>query len=240
MHNRQAVNLSNLWKCIKDYDSWPLYLLGLTGCIPANPPQNYLTLILRTIGFSTFKANLLTIPSQFLYGLQLLLISRLSGRLNERSLVASISNWWFLPFLISMVALGASASEWVRYALLTGLLSYPYQHAIMVAWNSRNSNSVRTQAVSAALYNMFVQSGNIIATNMYREDDRPYHIRGNEILLGINCWNILLFIVVKFYYITRNKRKEAVWSKLTRKEQLDYIQNTKDEGAKRLDFRFPH
>lgn len=25
MHNRQAVNPSRLWKCITDYDLWPLY-----------------------------------------------------------------------------------------------------------------------------------------------------------------------------------------------------------------------
>jgi len=30
MNNRQAVNLSRLWKCVKDYDLWPLYLIGLT------------------------------------------------------------------------------------------------------------------------------------------------------------------------------------------------------------------
>lgn len=240
MHNRQAVNLPLLWKALRDYDLWPLYLLGLTSFIPANPPQNYLTLILTQMGFSTFHANLLTIPSQFVYGVQLLVISYLSERFDERTFVASISNWWFLPFFISLVALGSRASEWVRYALLTGLLSYPYQHAIQVAWNSRNSNSVRTRAVSAALYNMFVQSGNIIATNIYREDDRPYYNRGNKILLAINVYNLVLYVLVKLYYINRNRKREDVWSKMTPRQRLDYIRNTKDEGAKRLDFRFVH
>lgn len=69
MHNRQAVNLSRLWKCLKDYDLWPLYMVGLTNYIPPQPPQNYLALILRSLGFSTFNANLLTIPSQVLFGL---------------------------------------------------------------------------------------------------------------------------------------------------------------------------
>lgn len=240
MHNRQAVNLKLLWKSLKDYDLWPLYLLGLTSFIPANPPQNYLALILRTMGFSTFNANLLTIPSQFVYGVQLLVITRASEYFNERSLIASISNWWFLPFLISLVALGSSVSNWVRYALLTGLLSYPYQHAIQVSWNSRNSNSVRTRAVSAALYNMFVQSGNIIASNIYREDDRPYYNRGNRILLGITCYNLVLYGLVKVYYMKRNAYRDKIWDQMTTAQKNDYIQNTKDEGAKRLDFRFAH
>jgi hypothetical protein len=240
MHNRQAVGPARLWKCLKDFDLWPLYLLGLTTYIPPNPSQNYLALILRTMGFSTLNANLLTIPSQFLYGINLLIISRVSEYFNERSIVSSMSNIWILPFLIALVALGKNVADWVRYGLISGLLSYPYCHAILVAWNSRNSNSVRTRAVSAALYNMFVQSGNIIASNIYREDDRPYYVRGNKILLGICCYNIVLFIFVKFYYITRNKKREAAWAELSGEEKIDYINNTTDEGAKRLDFRFVH
>jgi hypothetical protein len=68
MNNRQAITLDRLWKCLKDYDLWPLYLVGLTTYIPPQPPQNYLSFILRQMGFSTFQANLLTIPSQFMFG----------------------------------------------------------------------------------------------------------------------------------------------------------------------------
>ncbi|KAF4310051.1 major facilitator superfamily transporter [Botryosphaeria dothidea] len=240
MHNRQGVDLQRLWKCIKDYDLWPLYLVGLTNYIPPSPPQNYLSYILRQMGFSTFEANLLTIPSQFLFGVNLLIISWVSERVNERAIVSSTSNIWIFPWLVALVALGAKASEWVRYALLTGLLSYPYCHAILVSWNSRNSNAVRTRAVSAALYNMFVQSGNIIGSNIYREDDKPLYQRGNKILLGICCFNVVLLYGVKYYYVVRNKRREEAWAKLTGEEKIEYIHNTKDEGAKRLDFRFTH
>lgn len=86
----------------------------------------------------------------------------------------------------------------------------------------------------------FVQSGNIVASNIYREDDRPYYIRGNKILLALCCYNICLFVFVKFYYIVRNKKREEAWAKLTGEEKVDYVHETKDEGAKRLDFRFVH
>lgn len=63
MHNRQAITPSRLWEALKDYDLWPLYLIGLIAYIPQSPPATYTTLILRSIGFNPFNTNLLTIPS---------------------------------------------------------------------------------------------------------------------------------------------------------------------------------
>lgn len=108
------------------------------------------------------------------------------------------------------------------------------------SWNAKNSNAVRTRAVSAAIYNMTVQSGNIVASNIYREDDQPLYRRGNKILLGICCFNILLFYGVKAFYIWRNKKRDQVWNAMTKEEQEHYSLNTQDEGMKRLDFRFAH
>lgn len=240
MNNRQAAGPGKLWKAIKDWEMWPLYLIGLTAYIPPNPPTTYLSYILRQLGFSVFAANLLAIPSQFLFAVHLLALTWLSKKINERALLSSLSNVWILIWLIALVALPADASPWTRYAILTGVLSYPYCHAILVAWNAKNSNAVRTRAVSAALYNMFVQSGNIIATNIYRDDDQPLYLRGNRILLGISAANVVVFFLVKVFYLWRNRLRDAKWNALTRQEQEDYVLNTKDEGPKRLDFRFAH
>lgn len=65
MHNRQAVSLKLLWKSLTDFDLWPVYILGLCFQIPTGPPDQYLTLTLRSLGFGTFDSNLLTIPTQF-------------------------------------------------------------------------------------------------------------------------------------------------------------------------------
>lgn len=63
MHNRQALTAGNIWEALKDYDMWPLYVIGFIAFIPQSPPKTYMTPILRSLGFSTFNTNLLTIPA---------------------------------------------------------------------------------------------------------------------------------------------------------------------------------
>jgi Major Facilitator Superfamily len=70
MHNRQAITFRKFWRTLTDYDMWPLYIIGLTFLIPFQPPTAYLTLILKSLGFSTFQVNLLTIPSAVIFMLQ--------------------------------------------------------------------------------------------------------------------------------------------------------------------------
>lgn len=38
----------------------------------------------------------------------------------------------------------------------------------------------------------------------------------------------------------RNKQRDKVWDAMSPSEKVEYIATTKDEGAKRLDFRFVH
>ncbi|KAM0316287.1 hypothetical protein ACHAO8_003308 [Botrytis cinerea] len=241
MHNRQAITPKKLWHAAKDYDLWPLYAIGLIAYIPQSPPQSYITLTLKNLGFSTFNTNLLTIPYSVFHIIMLLLITQLSERANERTLVSMIQPLWTLPCIIALRFWpGSGVQAWNTYALVTVLLSYPYCHAILVAWTSKNSNNVGTRSVSSALYNMAVQLGNICANFIYRTDDKPLYHRGNTQLLIINIAAIAVFLLTKLYYIMRNKQREKVWNAMTAEEQQDYKRNTKLSGSSRLDFRFAH
>ncbi|KAH7329788.1 major facilitator superfamily domain-containing protein [Rhizoctonia solani] len=261
MHNRQALHLSDFWASITDYDNWGIYLIGICAYIPPAPPTAYMTLTLRNLGFNTFNSNLLTIPYSVLFMINNFLITQLSRITKERSIVSSLGNIWQLPLLIALSILPDTTNAWIRYALLTLLLGYPYAHPIIVGWNSQNSNTVRTRTVgfsysqqqnsppslsqttnqvSAALYNIFVQAGNIISTHIYNDDDKPFYHKGNKVLVGITVWNIILFYLVKLYYIQRNKWKAARWDVMSTEERAHYLETTTDKGNKRLDFVFVH
>jgi hypothetical protein len=164
----------------------------------------------------------------------------LSERVNQRFLIGLISQIWVLPLLIALEFLSKSASHWSRWILSTLIVGHPYVHAILVAITSRNAGTVRTRTVASALYNMCVQASSIISSNVYRDDDKPLYRRGNKVLIAICAYNFALFIGAKVYYVSVNKRRERIWSSMSKDEKETYLQTTKDEGNKRLDFRFAH
>lgn len=240
MHNRQGISFKLFWEALTDYDMWPLYIVGLSWTIPTTPPQAYITLTCKALGFNVFETNLLTIPAYTLFILQLLFWTWVSEKINQRLLLGVISQLWALPLLVALVTLPPTfgGSNWAKWVLSTLLVGYPYVHAILVALTSRNAGSVRTRTVGSSLYNMAVQLSNIIASQIYRNDDKPYYYRGNKVLLGILAWNVVAFIGAKIYYERKNAQRDAIWFAMSREERVHYLKTTTDSGNKRLDFRF--
>ncbi|KAF2479861.1 major facilitator superfamily domain-containing protein [Neohortaea acidophila] len=238
MHNREGISLRLLWRTLRDFDLWPLYLIGLTFGIPVQPPEAYLTLTLRRLQFGVYASNLLCIPIFLLTSVTMLIFTPLAERFNQRAIFGALAQIWLLACVLGLRFLPADAGRWTTYIVTGLLISYPYPHPVQVAWCSRISNAVSTRAVSAALYNMAVQLQYIIAANVYREDDRPLYRRGNSVLACIGGMNIVIYLLVKVYYTKRNQQKRKQWNALSPEEQEVYRQNTTDAGSRRLDFQF--
>lgn len=58
--------------------------------------------------------------------------------------------------------------------------------------------------------------------------------------MGIIAWNAVFSILIKLYYMWRNKKRDAIWNGMSQDERDNYLATTKDEGSRRLDFRFAH
>lgn len=125
-----------------------------------------MTLQLKDAGFGTFETNLLTIPAYVIFIINLLFWTWLSEKLNERFLLATMSQFWCLPLLIALEVLPATRSKWVTWFLSIMVFAQPYFHAVIVAITSRNAGTVRTRTVASAIYNMTVQTSNIIGVNV--------------------------------------------------------------------------
>ncbi|KAI0074256.1 MFS general substrate transporter [Panus rudis PR-1116 ss-1] len=240
MHNRQGLELKKIWQIIRDWRLWPIYILGLLFFVPVSPPETYLTLSLRNLGFGTTESNLLTIPSTVLGIITLLIFCYLSEVVDSRIGIIVLMQFWALPLLVALYIFNENTSQWVYYAVVTLIVGYPYVHPVQVAWASTNSGGVGTRTVSASLYNMFVQAGSIISANIYREDDKPLYKRGNRILIAICVLNIVLYAFTYIFYRTINKRRDRIWNAMTPKERQEYLDTTTDVGNQRLNFRFSY
>lgn len=240
MHNRQGLSLKMLWQSLKDYDLWPIYAIGLLFEIPTAPPKTYLTLSLKAIKFITFQTTLLSIPVTVFASINLLIVTELTERFHQISLIGLLTQLWTLPLLIILYTSAGSLSPWGLYAVTFVLLGWPSPHAAHVGWCSRLSNTVRTRTVSAALYNITIQLSGIASSNIYRSDDKPLYRRGNKQLIAINIATIVLYALAKAYYVHRNQWKKARWEKLSPQEKAAYLETTTDQGNKRLDFTFDH
>ena len=125
MYNRQGLSVSQIWKCSKDYDMWPLYALGLLFGIPKYPVDQYLTLSFRGLGFNVIQTNLLSIPKTVGSSITMLLVTAFSELVNNRSFVAMVEDAWLLPCFAALLALKDPISAWSYFAIATVLLSFP-------------------------------------------------------------------------------------------------------------------
>lgn len=51
----------------------------------------------------------------------------LSKRLNERSMTASIAQWWALPLLIALECIPANTNGWAKFVIYSLLVGYPFR-----------------------------------------------------------------------------------------------------------------
>ena len=150
MHNRQALSPSLFWEAIKDYDMWPIYLIGLSKPHKSlrsmaqsltsqslEHPTNPLPVLHHTHHRESRLQHLrnepwFTVPGYALFIIQLLTWTWISEKVNNRFGIVLVSQLWMLPILIALELLpGGAAHSWARYALNLMLVGYPYIHAIL-------------------------------------------------------------------------------------------------------------
>ena len=138
----RSCSYGQVYLAIVDVD-----LSQILSTVPVVPPQTYLTLSLRHLGFTTIQTNLLSIPSSVCGMLLLVSMAFVSETINSRVAATIVLQLWALPLLIALYTFNSTTSQWVYFAVVSLIAGYPYIHPIQVAWASRNSYSVQTRCV---------------------------------------------------------------------------------------------
>ncbi|CAN9110137.1 unnamed protein product [Alternaria alternata] len=238
---KEPATFKDIRAAWSDSSMWGLYFIGLVAYIPASPVQGYLTLTLKRLGFSTFNSNMLTIPSAALQVVTMLALAYSSDYFNERTFHCIFGEFWIMPLLIALLTLPDGGREWGRFSLITLISGYPYFHPLVSSWISENTFDVKKRAITAATYNVIVQIGSLISSQIYRKYDGPYYKQGNSVLVAICALSVITFLVQRWVLVRLNKKKQEKWEQMTSEEKAVYqadIAAREKDGNKRLDFRF--
>lgn len=238
---REPATWKDIKETWKDPAMFGLYFVGLVAYIPATPVSSYLTLTLKRLGYSTFDSNMLTIPYAALQIITMLLLAFSSDYFQERTFHAFFGEFWIMPLLIATLSIPDGGREWGRFSLITLIAGYPYFHPIIASWISENSFDVKKRAITAATYNVIVQIGSLIGSQIYRSWDAPYYHTGNKTLLGLCVLSLIAILTQRQILMYLNKRKEQQWQAMSAEEKIAYQNDTEArerEGNRRLDFRF--
>lgn len=228
--------------------------------IPAAPVAAYLTLTLRRMGFTTFNSNMLTAPSALLQIVTGLALAWSSDHFQDRAFHCLVGELCMAPWLVGLLALPDGGREWTRFSLMTlttgcGLSSFslpclnppakrsldPYFHPIVSAWISENTFDVKKRAITAATYNVAVQIGSLVGSQIYRVRDAPYYHAGNAVCLAFCVVSVAAVLVQRRVLVAMNLAKHRAWTAMTSGEREAYMSDAaarERDGNKRLDFRF--
>ena len=116
---KEPARLKDILNAWRDPSMWGLYFVGLVAYIPATPVQAYLSLTLKRIGFSTFNANLLSIPSAVLQIILMLILAYSSEYFGERTFHCFFGEFWLLPLLAALITLPSGGRNWARFTITT-------------------------------------------------------------------------------------------------------------------------
>ncbi|KAL4899365.1 hypothetical protein BDW74DRAFT_115835 [Aspergillus multicolor] len=239
----EPATLQDILNAWKDKSMWGLYFIGLVAYIPQSPVQGYLSLTLKRLGFTTFESNMLSIPSAALQIILMLILSKSSEYFGERTFHCVFGEFWSLPLLATLLGLPDHGYNWGRFTVTTMISGYPYFHPIVSSWISENTFDVKKRAITAATYNVIVQMGSVIGSQIYRSYDSPYYYQGNKVLISICALSLVVFIVQREYLRHLNRQKERKWDAMSSEERIDYqadLAQREKDGNKRLDFRFKY
>ncbi|KAA8644918.1 hypothetical protein EYZ11_005300 [Aspergillus tanneri] len=242
-HINERATFHDVIEAWSDKSIWGLYVIGLVAYIPQSPVQSYLSLTLKRLGFSTFDSNMLCIPSAALQVVLMLALSKSSEIFGERTFHCLIGEFWSLPLLAALLGLPDHDYSWARFVISTLVSGYPYFHPIVSAWISENTFDVKKRAITAATYNVIVQIGSIISSQIYRSYDSPYYYQGNKVLISICGLTLAIFIAQREFLRYLNHQKEKKWQTISPEERVAYQSDQsarEKEGNKRLDFRFKY
>ncbi|AOW07824.1 major facilitator superfamily domain-containing protein [Yarrowia lipolytica] len=204
-----SMNSKYLWDAFKDIQTW-LHLGLFWGIIcPLYSISFFLPSIIKNLGYTSSKAQLLTIPIYIVAACWGVLQAWLSDRLQKRSIFVAFNLCCMMLGYILAISISAAAHPAATYVgcYLAAFGIYPAIPGI-ISWISNNVSGSYKRAVAMAVQ---IGIGNLlgaVSTNIYRVQDKPQYRLGHSVNLGFIVLGFVCLVSLRIFYTRQNTLKK--------------------------------
>ncbi|PWN52676.1 MFS general substrate transporter [Violaceomyces palustris] len=189
-------NWSQVRNAFKDWKTWAYAVMYISIAQPLYSIALFMPTIIKALGFTSARANLLTVPPYVLGFITTNAVGYFSDRRARRG--ASIA------LAMSFVVVGYSilispASFVVKYsAIFLVVAGVSPSIATAITWIGNNYGPVCTRATAMGLFFTTGSSAGLISSNIYPSKESPRFIKGHAISLCFACLAIVLALVLRW------------------------------------------
>lgn len=197
---------------IKDPKVWLYNFVFHTLSLPLYTLSLFLPSIIKSLGYSSWQAQLLTVPPYALATILTISYAIVSERYGKRApfIIASTCTA-IIGYIILLANQHPTARPGVSYVgvFFAAAGIYP-SVALGLSWPAMNVSGQTKRAAANGLQITIGNLGAVIGTQLYRANDGPRYVRGHSVALGYLCANVLVVSVLWWYLNKINKERDEL------------------------------
>jgi len=203
----EGFNWKNVAKAFTDIKCY-LYALGFhTLSLPLYTLSLFLPTIIKSLGYTSAQAQLMTIPPYAIATILTVLLALLSQKLGRRApLILGSSSVAILGYILLLSDPRPGVSYLGTIFAAAGI--YP-SVALTLAWPANNVSGQMKRAIANALQISIGNCGAVIGTQLYRTETAPRYFLGHSFALAYLVANLVVTLTLWFVLNRENKKKEA-------------------------------
>ncbi|KAI8935766.1 hypothetical protein NX059_007286 [Plenodomus lindquistii] len=201
----EDFNIKYFWQSVRDWKTWmfAIIYMGADGALYAF--SLFLPTILANLGYTSTKANLLSVPPYAVAAVITVLVGWIADRTQQRGLCNIVISFFGI---IGFSMLLGSSNPHVQYAgtFLGAIGIYPCV-SNTISWVSNNVEGTYKRGVTIGFVIGWGNLNGVVSSNIYRGKDKPRFFLGHGIVLAYMTLFLLGGSVVTRTLLARENKK---------------------------------
>ncbi|KAJ7213290.1 major facilitator superfamily domain-containing protein [Mycena rebaudengoi] len=194
------------WQAVTDYNSYLYSLLFLTTVIPAYCFALFIPTIIKGLGFSSAKAQLMSTPPYVFASIVIIFTTRLSDKTKMRGpFILAVAIVGIIGYSVWYSTTSATAGYVAAFFACTGTFT---NIALILSWAGSNTGGDLKRSVVLAMVIGLGGLGGICSSFVFRTQDAPRFFPGHGTAIGCICTTFITALFMIWNYRRLNVIKD--------------------------------